>query len=375
MLTVTQLTAELVRINSVSPKSKSHVGESDEKAIARWLSEYFTANHWSVELQPVVNDRPNLIARCPDFDLHRPTLALEAHMDTVDVQGMTVPPFDAVMRDGCIWGRGSCDVKGTLAVMITAAIEWCEQHPQRNSNIMVIASMGEEMGTLGAQAFTQLGLPLKAVLIGEPTNLQPVISHKGLWRLAVETVGRACHSSRPEEGINAIERMHDVIALIRGKLQPEFEAHTGNTLSMTTLHSGAMINIIPDLCRLEIDARFLPPTDIESHWLSWNKLLPAPVRLEEMERKPAFSAVPNSQLLSLLSAALLKHGLTPAPQHERYYSDAGHFSQAGYDAVIWGAGYIRLAHTAAEHIPIAELETAVFILHTLFDEFSHEQNR
>lgn len=375
MLTVTELTTDLVRINSVSPKSKTHTGGSDEKAMARRLAEYFTANRWSVELQPVVNDRPNLIARCPDFNPDRPTLALEAHMDTVDVQGMTVSPFDAVMRDGCIWGRGSCDVKGTLAAMITAAMSWCVKHPHSSINIMVIASMGEEMGTLGAQAFTRLGLPLQAVLIGEPTNLQPVISHKGLWRLVVETVGRACHSSRPEEGVNAIERMHDVITLIREKLKPAFEAEPGNTLSMTTLHSGAMINIIPDLCRLEIDARFLPATDIEPHWRSWNTLLPAPVRLEEMERKPAFSAVPNSQLLSLLNAALQQHGLTPAAKHERYYSDAGHFSEFGYDAVIWGAGDIRLAHTADEHVPIAELETAVLILHTLFDEFSHAQNR
>jgi len=375
MLTVTELTTELVRINSVSPKSKTHTGGSDEKAIARWLSDYFTSHRWSVELQPVVNDRPNLITRCPGFDPDRPTLALEAHMDTVDVHGMTVPPFEAIMRDGCIWGRGSCDVKGTMAAMITAAMSWCEKHLHRAINIMVIASMGEEMGTLGAQAFTRLGLPLQAVLIGEPTNLQPVISHKGLWRLAVETVGRACHSSRPEEGVNAIERMHDVITMIREKLKPEFEAEPGNTLSMTTLHSGAMINIIPDLCRLEIDARFLPLTDIESHWRSWNALLPAPVRLEEMERKPAFSAVPHSQLLSLLSAALQQHGLTPAAKHERYYSDAGHFSECGYDAVIWGAGDIRLAHTADEHVPIAELEKAVLILHTLFDEFSHAQSR
>jgi acetylornithine deacetylase len=328
-----------------------------------------------VELQPVVNDRPNLIARCPGFDPGQPTVALEAHMDTVDVQGMTVPPFDAEIRDGCIWGRGSCDVKGTLAAMITAALSWCEQHPHRGINIMVIASMGEEMGTLGAQAFTRLGVPLTAVVIGEPTNLQPVISHKGLWRLAVETTGRACHSSRPEEGVNAIECMHDVISKIRKSLKPEFESTVGNTLSMTTLHSGSMINIIPDLCRLEIDARFLPPTEIASHWLSWKEELPEPVRLEELERKPAFSAVANSPLLRLLSTAMKRHGLTSAPQHERYYSDAGHFSEAGYDAIIWGAGDIRLAHTAEEHVPIAELEKAIVILHTLFDEFVDAQNR
>ena len=372
MLSVIELTAELVRINSVSPQGISSSHHPGEKALAAWLADYFQQNDFSVELQPVVKDRPNLIARSRHFQPQHPTLALEAHMDTVDVLGMIVEPLRAEIRDGALWGRGSCDVKGTLAAMITAALLWHQQSKPPHLNVMVLATMGEEMGTLGSQALARQTWPFHSVLVGEPTGLQPVIAHQGLWRLAVETWGKSCHSSRPEEGVNAIESMLQAQQVIVQELAPAFKREHKNTLSMTTLHAGSMINIIPDHARLEIDARFSADTDVERHWQTWqSKLKSDQIVLTELERKPAFLSRSPSVLLSGLQAAIEKKGMACIPKAERYYSDAGHFSTAGYDAILWGAGDIRQAHTAAEHIELDQLHRAVELLLTLFEIFGH----
>ncbi|NLP12389.1 M20 family metallopeptidase [bacterium] len=370
MLSVVDLAGELVRINSVSPKTKTSTQNSGEIALAHWLTDYFQQNDFVVESQPVVGQRANLIARPRRFLSERPTLALEAHMDTVDVQGMTVSPFAAEIRDGAMWGRGSCDVKGTLAAMITAALQWHHREPVPDLTVMVLAAMGEEMGTLGSQALAKQQWPFRSVLVGEPTNLQPVVAHKGLWRLSVETFGKACHSSRPEEGVNAIESMFRMQEKIIHTLAPAFTDNGENTLSMTTLHSGSMINIIPDHACLEIDARFTADTEVEAHWQAWQSSLAGDAaRLTELERKPAFSSRPDSLLLSALQSTAEKYGAVFQPRSERYYSDAGHFSAAGYDAIIWGAGDIRQAHTVDEHVPLRQLHLAVDWLLTLFEQY------
>ncbi len=371
MLSVVELAAELVRINSITPKAKSAMDCPGEVAIADWLTQYLQQNDFEVERQVVIADRPNLIARSRHFNSHRPTLALEAHMDTVDVQGMTIAPFGAEIRKGALWGRGSCDDKGTLAAMITAAILWHQLSPEPDLNVVVLATMGEEIGTLGSEALARQQLPFHAVLVGEPTGLQPVIAHKGLWRMSVEAFGQAAHSSRPEEGVNAIEKIFEAQKVIVQNLKPLFEKQSDNTVSMTTLHAGSMINVIPDYACLEIDARYVVGTDIEWHWQEWQDRLHSPyIKVKEQERKPAFTCKDNSMLLAALEQAISRQGLACRPKSERYYSDAGHFSAAGYDVILWGAGSISQAHTAEEHIPLDQLYRAVTLLSDLFQIFS-----
>jgi acetylornithine deacetylase/succinyl-diaminopimelate desuccinylase-like protein len=370
MLSVVELAAELVRINSVTPRAQAATDGPGETALADWLTGYLQQNDFEVERQVVAANRPNLIARSRHYKAHCPTLALAAHMDTVDTQGMTIAPFGAEIRNQALWGRGSCDDKGTLAAMITGALLWHQQQSTPNLNVVVLATMGEEMGTLGSEVLARQQLPYKAILVGEPTDLQPVIAHKGLWRLAVHSFGKAAHSSRPEEGVNAIEKLFEAQKIIVNDLKPLFEKQSDNTMNMTTLHSGSMINIIPDYGCLEIDARYVVGTDIEWHWQDWQTKLRLPcLKLKELERKPAFACQDDSALLAALEQAIHHQGMICRPQIERYYSDAGHFSAAGYDVILWGAGSISQAHTAEEHIPLDQLHRAVAMLMDLFQVF------
>ncbi|NIA31374.1 MAG: M20/M25/M40 family metallo-hydrolase [Actinobacteria bacterium] len=366
---VVQLTQELVKINSITPEGKSewakHGGES---RLAQWLHQFFSESGWHCDLMLVKENRPNLIARPDTFNPDLPTVAFQAHMDTVDVEGMSIPPFSADIHDNCLWGRGACDVKGTMAAMITAIMKWTQKSKTATFNLIFMATMGEENGTLGSKYFAQHSEPIDMIIIGEPTSLQPVIGHKGLWRFAVETHGVSCHSSMPKEGLNAIEGMLPIINFLKKDLKSSFEQNSENSFSLTQIHGGSAINIIPDLCRVEIDTRFQNGTEIEEFRTRILQKLAEkeseiyqPV-FKEIEYAPAFRTVKNSHLLELLQKSLKKYNIKNKTQIAPWYSDAGFISTVVPDAIIWGAGDIRFAHTIDERISLEQLHTAVTVL-------------
>jgi len=366
---VVQLAQELVKINSITPQGKSEwAKEGRENKLAQWLCQFLSDNAWRCELTMVEANRPNLIARPKHFNPALPTIAFQAHLDTVDVEGMSIPPFGAEIRDGCLWGRGACDVKGTMAAMITAMMEWKQRTKAAAFNLIFIATMGEENGTLGSKYFSRHAEPIDMIIIGEPTSLQPVIGHKGLWRFAIETYGVSCHSSMPKEGTNAIEGMLPIVTFLEKDLKSSFERNRENSFSLTQIHGGSAINIIPDLCRVEIDTRFQNGTKIEEFKTRLLQKLAEkeseiyqPV-FKEIEYAPAFRTAKNSQLLQLLQRSLKKCDVINETQIAPWYSDAGFISTVIPDAVIWGAGDIRFAHTIDERISVDQLYKAVTVL-------------
>ncbi|MBN2355161.1 M20/M25/M40 family metallo-hydrolase [candidate division KSB1 bacterium] len=368
-LSVIQLAQELIRINSINPKCLSDWAKlGSEKNVADWIASYLSPFGFNCEFTPAASSRPNLIVRHSSFQEQLPTVALEAHMDTVDVDTMFVDPFGGDIRQQRLYGRGACDVKGTMAAMLLAMMEWYEK-AHGNFNLIFIGSMGEEAGTIGSRYLTTLKLPLQMILVAEPTLLNPVIGHKGLWRLAIETRGRSCHSSQPMDGFNALYLMIDIMCLLMSDVKPDFEGQSGNTMSLTTIHGGTAVNMVPDHCRLEIDCRFNLNTDIQRErerlFGRLKPLLDMPddkVKLEELELRPAYLAPKKSVLLKLLHKALVHTHVPHKPLMEPWYSDAGHFGSAGYDTIIWGAGSIAQSHTSDEYVTLEQLQTAVQVL-------------
>jgi acetylornithine deacetylase len=288
-------------------------------------------------------------------------------MDTVDVAGMTIDPFAAECRDGVLWGRGACDVKGTMAVMLTAMVDWYQRSRASSFNLIFIGTMGEEGGTLGAKAFCQTPEAIDMVLVGEPTSLQPVVAHKGLWRFAVETRGLSCHSSRPENGENAVENMLRIVQELDTSIKSRFESDRDNTLTYTMLHGGSMVNIVPDSCRLDVDARYHAETPIEQYVQEVRDLIHNHSRSKyiSVQQEPAYQCRSDSSLLTMLEEALIDSHRTVERRREPWFSDAAHFAAAGYDTLLWGAGDIRYAHTADERIALEALNDAVTVLNRL----------
>ena len=158
--------------------------------------------------------RDNLVAELSWPGAGRAVL-LEAHQDTVPVDGMTVPPFDAEVRDGRLYGRGACDVKGGMAAILAAMERLAAEKPRGAASVVAAFTVDEESGFTGVRRLArELPAGVAFAVVAEPTRLEVVVAHKGLVRWRVRTRGRSCHSARPSDGVNAVYRMAPVLSAL-----------------------------------------------------------------------------------------------------------------------------------------------------------------
>lgn len=205
-----QLLADLVAIPSMNPMGRGRVGrEYQEEPLAAFIAEFLRQALIDVELDEVSPGRPNLVAR---FDAGAPaTLLLEAHLDTVLADQMTIDPFTPEIRHGRLYGRGSCDTKGSLAAFVHVIAACAARKARPSMNILLLAVADEEYGFTGARHAVRRGLRADFGIVGEPTQLRIVRAHKGVTRWKVVTRGVASHSAYPDRGKNAIYTMARVI--------------------------------------------------------------------------------------------------------------------------------------------------------------------
>ena len=198
-----------------------------------------------------------------------PWLLFESHLDTVGVAGMTVDPFGAQVEDGRIYGRGACDTKGSGAAMLWALKEYARKAAGRN-NIALLYAVDEEALKHGVEGFTERHLPTLGwwpvgAIVGEPTELQPVVAHNGVVRWSVQTHGLAAHSSDPTKGLSAISMMVRVIQALEdhyiARLSASHPLVGPARCSINIIHGGTAVNIIPDLCEIVMDRRVVPGED------------------------------------------------------------------------------------------------------------------
>jgi putative selenium metabolism hydrolase len=192
-----------------------------------------------------------------------PKLLFDGHMDTVDVGDparWSVPPYDAVIRDGVLYGRGACDMKGGLAAMVYAAKSLLDSGIELKGDLYVAGVVQEEPfeGRAVQALIEEEGLRPDFVVLGEPSNLQVKLGHRGRVEIRVEVQGKAAHASTPELGDNAI---HNAARLIFGieLLAPRLATDPflgQGTIAVTEIESeAASRNAIPDCCIFYIDRR------------------------------------------------------------------------------------------------------------------------
>jgi acetylornithine deacetylase len=375
----TRLLRDLVTLPSVNPMGRPLQGpEIFENRITDYLENYFRGLGAPYERQLVAPQRENIAARC-DLPGARRTLLLEVHQDTVPTDNMTIDPFGAVITDGKLYGRGACDVKGGMAAMLVAFARVFREKPRNAANLILACTVDEEHTFLGVQRLVRDGLRAHAAVVAEPTSLQIVHTHKGLVRWHLHTPGRACHSSSPEQGINAIYRMGKLLGAIEHYAEnlraSRSDPYLGPpTLSVGRIDGGASVNTVPDRCRIEVDRRLLPgeegrpalhdfvaflekekgdvPFECSEPWFT----LP-PLHWDGTPGKKEFV----DQFGSVLDAVLGLHRVIAVP----YGTDASTIAESGIPAIVFGPGDIAQAHTCDEWISIEEVEQASDILFRL----------
>ena len=319
-------------------------------------------------------------------------IVLSGHTDVVPVDGQTwtSDPFALTERDGRLYGRGTCDMKGFLALALAAAPAFAG--PGRLKRPIHLAfSYDEEIGCLGAPAMiAEIGRTLprpSAVIVGEPTNMEVVHGHKGITSYFVTVTGHEAHSSLTHLGLSAnmaaIRLMHRLSELA-GELErapdpasPFVPKHA--TLTIGQIKGGTAVNILARECQFVFDLRCPPGTDtmaILAPFLAEAQSLDAEMKARFPEAgvavlrrslTPAFAPEPNGEAERVARSLAGDNG---PPRVVAYAAEAGQFQEAGFSTVICGPGSIEQAHQPNEYVERAQMERGAAFMVRLADMLS-----
>ncbi len=365
-----ELLRSLVRIDSCNTTflDSDIPSRATEEEVCNFLWGRLAAHGFACEVQWARPRRPNFIA-VQYRNSTLPWLGFEAHMDTVGVEGMAVPPFAAEVRDGKVYGRGAADTKGSIAAMIVALEHLLAENPPLN--LVFVGTCAEESGCEGIARLDLGDLPLRAFIVGEPTSNRAVTAHKSHAWFEIKARGKAAHGSQPEAGDNAVYHMVESVRYLRDRVAPRLarDAAAGlerSTLSVNLIHGGRRVNQVPDECSASVDIRLVPGRKpeavIEELTAELARNCPGAIQCSWSHSAPGLLPKPGSPVLAALQAAIEAHGGNPAPLAVNYCTDAGVLAQRGADAVVFGPGNILQAHSSDEFLEIEQLDRAVDIL-------------
>ena len=309
-------------------------------------------------------------------------IVLSGHSDVVPTEGQdwSQDPYQLTQRDQRLYGRGSTDMKGFIACVLAFVPEWINTPLKRP--IHVALSYDEEVGCLGAPALikelAKQCAPPAAVIVGEPTQMGIVNSHKSIQVFSTEVTGKAAHSSLPKAGLNAImvaagltNFLQQVAEELQQSALPEArDSNTYTTINVGSIVGGTAINIVAERCVFQWEYRSVPeedPREIANRFTKHieREVLPklqnivpeARITTRQLAAVPGLKADPKSAALKL--ALELCGG---SPQSIAYTTEAGLFSDAGMSPVVCGPGNIAQAHQPNEFIEISEIDRCLGFL-------------
>lgn len=255
---LTRVLTDLVRLESINPTLVP--GGSGEAEIAAYVAGAMAKIGLEATIHEAAPGRASVVGRLPGTGGGR-SLMLNGHLDTVGIEGMP-EPFSAAVRNGKLYGRGAYDMKGSLAAMLAAAKALHEADVSLSGDLLLAAVADEEYASLGtADIITRY--PVDGAIVTEPTQLQLCLAHKGFVWLAVETLGRAAHGSRFEEGIDANMRMGRFLAEL-DRLEQQLRRQPGHplvgppSLHAAMIEGGTELSAYAARCRLKIERRTIP---------------------------------------------------------------------------------------------------------------------
>lgn len=374
------LLKDLISIPSVNPMGRDISGpEFFEGRVTAYLERYLTQLGVPFEIVETAPGRANVVARLDATPSAR-TILLDAHQDTVPVDGMTISPFEPTEREGRVYGRGACDVKGGMAAMLAAFTRLAKERPAGMANVILSCSCDEEATSLGINhlagswtgkvpAYSLCPQRPDVAVVAEPTELDIVVAHRGATRWRLHTAGRACHSSRPSEGVNAIYRMARVLhaleeyaAWLPGS-RPAHPLCGPATLSVGLISGGSSVNVVPDSCVIEVDRRVIPGEENLAVQAEVADYLRQRLDFDLVHETPYCTSPamgddlngPLSQSLSRTIAAIVgPRQIIGVP----YGTHASRLARIGIPSVVFGPGNIAQAHTKDEWIAIDQLRQA-----------------
>ena len=322
-----------------------------------------------------------------------PGIVLSGHTDVVPVDGQdwSTDPFKAEVKNDRLYGRGSCDMKGFIAV----CLEKCRNILNANLPIPVhlAFSYDEEVGCVGVTGLIdelkKRNIQPRACIIGEPTSMAVVRAHKGMLFKRCHITGRAAHSSLVHQGVNAITAAAKTIGFIdrvaerireEGPFDQQFDPPF-TTLHCGVIKGGTVNNIIPEECRFDFEIRNLPNHPVLPIFGEVEKFTrelepqmravapEAGFKWHDVAEYPGMDTDESAPVIKMVADVLDDHR---RPGKVSYGTEGGHFQGAGIPTVICGPGSIEQAHKPNEYVDLSELAKAEKFIDTLIQNLSRE---
>jgi acetylornithine deacetylase/succinyl-diaminopimelate desuccinylase family protein len=305
-------------------------------------------------------------------------LIFNGHLDVVpsgDSSQWKYIPYEGKLSKGRIYGRGASDMKGGIASFLQAIsmIDQSKTDLHQGAVVLHLVSDEESHGHQGMKFLTQKGvIQGDGALVGEPTDLDPVITQKGALWLRIFTIGKSAHGSRPDLGVNAIEKMMKLIDRLNSiSLKKEHPLLGKPTLNFGTIRGGTKINIVPDRCAIEVDRRMLPSEKKEEVLRGIKEILDSvqsqdphfQYRMEEIDFAEPSEIDPEEEIAKIgLDAIQEVRGERPKIRGFSGFTDARFYiNQCHIPTLILGPGGVDQSHTTDESVEVDSLVQAAHI--------------
>ncbi|MDG6926344.1 MAG: ArgE/DapE family deacylase [Nitrososphaerota archaeon] len=364
------LLKSLVKIDSVNPFDDRGGGEAE---IAEFIRATLDSYGLATRLQRVKGRRANVVGLLRGTG-NGPALMLNGHIDTVGVSGVKDPFGGRIDGQGLLHGRGACDMKGSIASMLTAIKSVVDSGTRLRGDLVFAGVVDEEYLSLGTRALVR-EYRTDAAIVGEPTGMDVAIAHKGYDWVEVTIRGRAAHGSVPEKGIDAIEKastlvaslssLKSVHAALKHPLVGSPRMHT------STIAGGTEWSVVPESCTLHLERRTLPGerkgvAKREVQRLVDNLSAEDPefhATVAELFHQSGLETSSKEPIVRSLGAAYRSvTGRRAKMVGMPYWTDAALLSgEAGIPACLFGPGDIRQAHSADEYVDVKDVEDATLV--------------
>jgi acetylornithine deacetylase/succinyl-diaminopimelate desuccinylase-like protein len=361
---IEKLVCELIALPSVNPAflPQNHP-DAGEGRVAGFLAATAGQAGLDVELREVHPGRPNVLARLAPAGAIQHRVLLAPHTDTV--AAFSPDQFAPRLRHGRVYGRGSCDTKGSIASMLGALMALARS-PQRPAatEIMFAGLIDEEKAQAGSRALAASGFKADLAVVGEPTRLRVVTAHKGSLWLHLETRGKAAHGACPDLGRNAVHEMARIVDLLQTDYARQLKRRRHPllgcaTVSVGSIKGGSQANIVPALCEASVDRRTLPGETESSVRGELQKLFRRHKLRALLGDEKSNSCHPMETGAELpLVRKFMQAARQTRPAGVNYFCDASVLAHAGIPSVVFGPGDVAQAHTADEWVGLKSLAAA-----------------
>lgn len=360
--------ADLIRIPSHSDTP------GQEGKIVAFVNDLIRDWGFDATLKKVAKERANIIVKLKGCGGGQ-SLALNGHLDTVPPgQGMK-QPYRPVVENGRLYGRGSCDMKGAVGAMLYTLYLLKKCEVRFDGDLYFTAVVGEETGGIGTRSLIDNGFRSDYAVVGEPTGLDLVISHKGVLQLEIIIRGKAAHASMPERGVSAISAVANFIQRLEKdlvpRLQQRIQKHVGAaTLSFGVIRGGIKANTVADCCSLQIDRRWVEG-ETQAQIISEIEAILHEVcdkdpglKAEMILLNPIdgyfgpFAISEDHRLIGYAEQAMTLAEKLPRISGMQCWSDAATLMKAKIPTVLLGPGSLAQAHTNNEFVEINQLVDA-----------------